>query len=463
MAKKKNNGRKASANKRKRQTEATSYSPPSTGSLVDELTALNLEVSVSLLLLLPFELREKIYAYLLDTKYASSSRSSEYHGFVRLQATSPPFQICTEILCVNKQMHSECLNTLYSSNMFVRLSMYNDNIEWTQSLLQQSDVGFVCSNPDLVERIKGHALDVRLIQEKSKILRGQVVFPAIFLSRFVKFLKTICDAVPKWGKDHAIHLYLRQRYPTGPMTAEGLLLEPWRKLHGLQNVVVGTTLVATEYANDLKTAMMETFNPERWLESVVKMKDAGVQEFSIGNYEGAIETFASIGPLLEQVLQSSHGGTLVSQSQQFSQAINKLRYQSELNLAKCYVIRPKMPWEEAFGIKSQWKEVFLAAFRAVTLAEHSQAHMLWAKCAPSIPANDPNGYTVEERNDARLCRAAVLTEIGEHNMAILDLQAALEDAPGDIKIQSAMDKAVKKFDSRQRMGAALRALGVPGF
>ncbi|KAL8965856.1 MAG: hypothetical protein Q9183_003655 [Haloplaca sp. 2 TL-2023] len=259
------------------------------------LAALSLGIPQSRLLLLPLEVRLRIYAYLLDTKHVRSTRDLHYRsrvqdGFLRLRADPPPFSICTAILRVNKQIHHEAIDNFYRSNMFVRLSMYNDDIEWTESLLGETQLSFVCSNPDLVANVKGHALDVRLIQEKSKILRCQVIFPAIFLQVFVDFLQTMCDTVPKWGKEHAIHLYMRQRYRNGPMAAENVLLEPWRRLHGIQSVAVGSALVAPDYANGLRTAMMSQFNPQRWLQSVVKMKDDGIQELSRGQSQSAIDT-----------------------------------------------------------------------------------------------------------------------------------------------------------------------------
>lgn len=286
--------RKATQNKQTRQAKATSNSASAADTVADGVAALNAETPQSHLLLLPRELREKIYAYLLDTKHARSPRPFQYEpwvedGFLRLQATSAPFHICTEVLRVNKQIHRESVNTLYSSNAFVRLSMYNDEIHWARSLLEETKLGFVCSNPGLLEKLKGHALDVRLIQEKSRILRCQVVFPAIFLPRLLSFLQTMCDALPMWVREHTIHLHLRQKYRTGPMATESLLLEPWRSLHGIQSVVVGTAIVAADYANGLRTAMMTRFDPEKWLQSVVKIKDAGIQEFSKGHYQDAID------------------------------------------------------------------------------------------------------------------------------------------------------------------------------
>lgn len=219
---------------------------------------------------------------------------------LRLQPTSARYQLCTAILRTNKQIHLESSHTFHSSNLFVRLSLYNDDIYWTQSLLEDTEIGYVCSNPDLVSKLNGHALDVKIIQEQSKILRCQVVFPAVFLPRFLNFLQEMCDILPRWGKEHAIHLRLRHKYRSGPAATEKLLLEPWRSLHGIKSVEVSAGVVSANYASSLQTSMMSKFSPERWLQSLVKMKEAGSEDFSKGLYHAAMDhcTYLLISSLI---------------------------------------------------------------------------------------------------------------------------------------------------------------------
>ncbi|KAL8924536.1 MAG: hypothetical protein Q9208_004011 [Pyrenodesmia sp. 3 TL-2023] len=468
MAKKKNNARKPTKNKKKAYPLTTSRSPSAVDTAAGELAALNFGSPVSPLLRLPLELREKIYAYLLDTQHARPPRPVKYHpwvqgGMLRFQATSPPYQICTAILRVNKQIHLESINTFHSSNLFVRLSLYNDDIYWAQSILEDVEIGFVCTNPDLVSKINRHALDVKIIQEKSRILRCQVIFPAHFLPRFLDFLQEMCDILPKWGKEHAIHLSLRHKYRTGPAATERLLLEPWRSLHGISNVVVSTGAVSAGYASSLQTSMMSRFNPERWLQSLVKMKEAGTEEFSKGHYNAAMDHYVKVIVLLESVFKTNHGKIMVSMSPRFNQAVNKLRYQCELNQAFCRMKGQKAPWEGVFTSYSRWNEVILAADNAVDLAEDNETHVVWGACAPWIPANDKSGYTAAERSKARYRRASIMMEVGEWGFACSDLKAALRDAPGDVTVISAFEKAKEKYDPAVRPGAALRRQGVHGW
>lgn len=72
------------------------------------------------------------------------------------------------------------------------------------------------------------------------------------------------------------------------MATESLLLEPWRSLHGIQSVVVGTSIVAPDYANGLRTSMMTRFHPDKWLQSLGKLKDIAIQDFAKGHSQDAI-------------------------------------------------------------------------------------------------------------------------------------------------------------------------------
>ena len=477
-----NKSRKSTKKNKQGQSHAPSSPSSTANDVIGELEALNLEAHESRLLKLPLELRQKIYAFLLDTKHARGSpspftyrprvqdgtlrlqttsyayRPRVQDGRLRMQANSPPFRLCTAILRTNKQIHLEAVNTLYSSNQFVRLSLYNDDVYWTQSFLEGTEMGFVCSNPDLVAKLTGHALDVRIIQEKSKILRCQVVFPALFLPRFLEFLQTMCDALPRWGREHAIHLYLRHKYLVEPGATEGLLLEPWRNLHGISNVVVGTGAITPDYANSLRIAMMSRFEPEKWLQSLVKMEEVGTEEFSKGLYQAAVDnctylrvpiisafivtccllarhvrtmlflilnahpnvemltskslTDVNVVAVLESVFRGSHGNTLVAMSPQFHQAVNKLRYQCELNQAFCRLRLENARWGDAFEAKSQWDEAILAADNAIDLAEDNEIHKVWSGCAPRIPGNHKSGYTAVERSEARLCHGSIMMELG---------------------------------------------------
>ena len=365
----------------------------------------------SRLLRLPLELRQKIYTYLLDTRYAQANRNFSYHqktrsGKIKLKATAPPFAICTAILRTNKQIYVESIHTLYSSNLFVRLSIYNDDIYWTQSFLEGTEMVFVCSNSDLLSKFKRHALDVKIIQEGSKQLCCQVVFSVLHLPHFLTFLGVMCDTLPKWGREHAIHLHLQHKYRTGPAATERLLLEPWRNLQGLSEVVVGTENISADYAKSLETAMTADFEPRRWLNSLVTMKKMGTQDFSVGDILGARSHYSNVPMILESVYNSDKGRSVRSMPAEFGQEVNKLRFQCELNLALCYLKLCCLDLEKGL------RDGLLAANKAVDLAEDHEIENVWEACAPRIPYNNRSNYTAVERSKARFRRASIMMEAG---------------------------------------------------
>ncbi|KAL8790080.1 MAG: hypothetical protein Q9213_000782 [Squamulea squamosa] len=331
--------------------------------------------------------KNKIYAYLLDVKHARSKRTFVYNpriqnGQMNLLATNRPFQLCTAILRVNKQIHSECISTLYRSNLLIRLSLYNDDIFWTQSFLEGTEMGFLCSNHNLTKNLTKHALDVKLIQEASKQLRCQVVFSVLYLPQFIRFLQSMCDSLPKWGQEHAIHLHLRHKYCSGPGATERILLDPWRNLHGISDVVVGTSAITPEYANNLRTAMMSNFEPENWLHSLIEMKAFGSEKYTAGNIHLALETYRTVIATLESVYRSNHGKSLICLPSRFGQEVNSLRFQCELNLVACYLKHV-----------GTLVEALLAADNAVDLSENNEIDRVWTASAPRKPFNDKSSYT----------------------------------------------------------------------
>ncbi len=208
----------------------------------------------SQLLRLPLKIREQIYTYLLDVRHTIRGQRSFVcfpqiqDGKLRIISSSKPFHFSLAILRTNKQIHRECLHIFHTTNLFVRLSLYNDDIYWTQAFLEGSGLPFVSSNHSRLSTLTPQTLDVELIMEDSQNLRCQVVFTVHYLPRFIQFLKTMCDSLPRWSREHSIHLFLRHRYRSGPLAIENILLEPWRALHGLHQVVIGTDIVSPSYA-----------------------------------------------------------------------------------------------------------------------------------------------------------------------------------------------------------------------
>jgi hypothetical protein len=75
---------------------------------------------------LPRELRDKIYGYLLDSKYTRIKRTydaAQYKTTRDSSLTGPrAYQFHTNILAVNQEIHNESKELLYKRNMFVVIS-----------------------------------------------------------------------------------------------------------------------------------------------------------------------------------------------------------------------------------------------------------------------------------------------------------------------------------------------------
>ena len=68
-------------------------------------------------------------------------------------------------------------------------------------------------------------------------------------------------------------------------------MKSWRTLPEIQSVVVGTAIVTPGYADGLRTAIIDSSNPPKWLQSVIKTKDIRVQQYSKGYYQCVIDKY----------------------------------------------------------------------------------------------------------------------------------------------------------------------------
>lgn len=167
---------------------------------------------------IPLTVRRRVYEFLLCTKYADGPRNFQYaprveDGILRLRADAPVFPLSTAILLTNRQIHDEASSVLWSSNQSIRLPLYNDDLNAVVDLLQHSGMGFVSSNPGKLSSMTRHALDIAISETPhNRRKRCVLLFPALFLPRFVNFLRQICNALPMWGQNHQFELTLRNSY-----------------------------------------------------------------------------------------------------------------------------------------------------------------------------------------------------------------------------------------------------------
>lgn len=395
------------------------------------------------LLRLPLELREKIYTYLLDVRHVRNPSSFVYTsqvrgGKLRLIPSSKPFNFSTAILRTNKQIHRESLYIFHTNNLFVRLSLYNDDIYWTQVLFEGSELGFVSSNLPRLSTLTTQALDVAITMEDSRHLRCQVVFPALYLPHLIQLLESMCTALPQWSRDHSISLFLRHKYRSGPLAMENLLLEPWRALHGIHQVVVGTEVASPSLAQSLRASMMGSkWDPWTWLESVRRQKEMGAAEMRQGMYADKVGFFTNTIAVLEKLYSGPQYPALKAAGEEFDKAVNRLRLQCELN-----ILLAAVKTLADCDLASEAGDRVLSLVQGNTDA--------WANTAPQMPRNHVSWYTDVDVAKARYQRGYLIMEMCFAGVFLDSLPAARHEFlcaqelnPGD----KGAEKALKEMEA----------------
>ena len=398
------------------------------------------------LLRLPRELRDRIYTYLLDARHVCRHSPFAYTpqlkaGKLRLIPSSKPYDFSLAILRTNKQIHSESLRIFHTTNLFIRLSLYNDDIYWTQALLEGSELGFVSSNLPRLSTLTAQALDVEITMENSRNLRCQVVFPACHLPHFIHLLKTMCTALPQWSNDHSISLFLRHNYLSGPLATENVLLEPWRALHGIHHVVVGTDVTPPSFAQSLRDSMMGSkWDPWTWLASMQYQKEFGAAEMRRGLYADKAEFFAHIILMMEKLYRGPQFPMLRAAGEEFDKAVNRLRLQCELNL-----ILAAVKSLNHFDLASE------AGDRVLKLVEGKPG--AWKNAAPRMPRNHVSWYTDADVAKVLYRRGCMCMEmcflVGNMDMLPVardELIDAQELIPGD----KLAEKALRDLETRRK-------------
>lgn len=391
-------------------------------------------------------MRRKIYTYLLDARHVRSLSIAYIPqikgGKLRLYPSCKPFNFSLAILRTNKQIHCESLHIFHSANLFIRLSLYNDDIYWTESLLEGSRLGFVSSNLSRLSTLTSQALDVKVIIEDSQHLRCQVVFPALYLSRFIHLLEGMCTALPQWSRDHSINLFLRRKYRSGPLATENLLLEPWRALHGIHQVVVGTDIVSPSFAQSLRTSMMGTkWNPWTWLESVQQQKELGAAEMRLGMHAGKAEYFTNTIAVLEKLYRGPQYPALKAVGEEFDKAVNRLRLQCELNIMLA-VTETLTNFALACG----------AGDRALELVQGKSG--AWTNTAPQMPRNQMFWYTEVDIAKVRYRRGCLCMEICFAVGEMEELAGARDElvhAQVLNPVDKGADKALRDLETRRKI------------
>lgn len=349
---------------------------------------------------------------------------------------------------------------LWSSNQFIRLTLYNDDLEAVKDLLQHTEMGFVSTNPHHLSNMTSHALDIEISETPhNKRKRSVVLFPAVFLPRFVNSLRQICNPLPLWGRNHRFTLILNRSF--GKLhDSIRTLLEPWRVLQGLSAVTVDTNLVGATYARNLEEAMTSReIKPWNWLKSVTELQESGARFLKKGKLDDASCSSAIVGIVMNNTFHNAAmAPALRKASPRFHKAVSRLRFLSELDVSLALV---------RLSSKDLWGPALTAVNNAIDLAEDlNTSYQVWMKGnAGAIfrPKNDASWYSDEERSKARFARGSFMMAVGEHGYACSDFSNAKDLCPKDTAIKQALDEAKERYDAKIQPGAALQRAGIWGY
>ena len=122
---------------------------------------------------LPPSIRNIIYKYALDTELVNTGLSNVSYthsldnttGSLTFKASRPPFPLETSLFYVSKLISAEALRFFYSSNLFVRLSLFTSDARHAKTMLVDSGLLFAAPPASTVEASTQHALDIKLVEK----------------------------------------------------------------------------------------------------------------------------------------------------------------------------------------------------------------------------------------------------------------------------------------------------------
>ncbi|KAF2639131.1 hypothetical protein P280DRAFT_54169 [Massarina eburnea CBS 473.64] len=417
---------------------------------------------------LPSSLRNKIYAYVLDTElvnvgapnvsYTHSIKDSVLH----FKASRPPFPVETALFYVSKQVSKEALQFFYERGLWVKFTVYSPDARHTKTMLEDSGVLFSVAENEKVEECNSHAMDIVLVEKSSAVKRATVMFPAQYLPRLVNFMEQASRASGSWAASHALYLTLRNTYEKEVASVQGDLLEGWRLLTGMGKVGVDKDNTLEGYAEGLEDSMLAAgFDAEKWLETVRGMVTKAEDAKHAKDYETAAQHCkAAIISMTYGYLTRAE--SLHSQPEAFHKSIQRLRYTTELTLGTSLLAphtdlltTTPLSWLSTLTLsRAQTATRLLAAEIALSRAlsistdSPSPASNPWYRSLPPelIPPNNATWFSEAEQGRSWFERGRAHLALGEPLFAAGDLERAERMLQGDKEVGETFERARETID-----------------
>ncbi|KAF1924653.1 uncharacterized protein M421DRAFT_273736 [Didymella exigua CBS 183.55] len=425
---------------------------------------------------LPPSIRNTIYKYALDTELVNTGLSNVSYtqsldsatGMLQFKASRSPFPVETGLFYVSKLIGTEALHFFYSSNLFVRLSLFTSDARHAKTMLIDSGLLFAAPPVSMLETSTHHALDVDLIEKNSEKKRATIMFPAQYLPRLINFLRSAGEVTKTWGNTRTLHLAIVNSYSFPTSRLQGDLLEPFRVLKGFSSVTIAPAHTLPHYTSGLSSSITtKTFDASHWIETVTELADlsdaaratttAGAADHALSaEYAQAVVVALTYGFLTSA--EEIHGP---AHAEETFKAIQRLRWRVELGLGIALSLQHKSldshkDWltddaVPALQRKAAARDLLLAETsisRALSLATDSPspAENPWYLSLPVelIPPNKPGWFEEQERAQTWYALGVVHTSLGEYLFAAGAFERALGmwgAGEGVEKVEAAFEKA----------------------
>jgi hypothetical protein len=422
---------------------------------------------------LPASVRNNIYKYTLDTELVNVGESNVSYthslkdGVLQFKASRLPFLVQTSLFYVNKQISKEALHYFYSKNLFVRFEIYSADARHAKTMLEESGLLFSTAPPNLLENSKQHALELILVEKNSSQKRAAVMFPAQYLPRLINFLDQASRSTKSWAPAHSIFINMMHTYSFPVSRLQGDLLELFRLLSNLGGATVDPHNLLPRYAEGLQANMTApVFTADNWLQTITSLADLSDSARDAENYALANEYSQTVVIALTYGYLT-HAETLHSAPESFSQAVQRLRWRTELGIS----IALSLLHREFVSNNEKWlttapvtRDIQLAA-RDLLLAEAAASKALslatdapspasnpWFLSLPAelIPPNKMTWFTDMERAQSWYALGTMHAALGEKLFAAGDMERALElygDSDGKEKVEGAFEKIRMGIDA----------------
>lgn len=431
---------------------------------------------------LPPSIRNTIYKYALDTELVNTGLANVSYtqsldnatGMLQFKASRSPFPVETGLFYVSKLISAEALSFFYSSNLFVRLSLFTSDARHAKTMLIESGLLFAAPSVSTLEASTHHALDVDLVEKNSEKKRAIVIFPAQYLPRLINFLRSAGEVTKSWGSTRTLHLALLNNYSFPTSRLQGDLLEPFRVLKGFSSATISPLHTLPHYASGLSSSLTtKTFAASQWIETLTELADLS-DAARITTPNGAADYPLSVEYAQSVIVALTYGFLTSAETihgpdhaEETFKSIQRLRWRVELGLGIALSLTHKSldshkDWLSSGAIPVQTRKT---AARDLLLAEKSVSKALslatdspspaenpWYLSLPVelIPPNKVGWFGEQERAQTWYALGVVHTSLGEYLFAAGAFERALGMwGPGEgvEKVEAAFEKARMGIES----------------